>query len=65
MTFVLRSLMLLGSLVWLTYSGKQLISLGVLHNPSLMVDHITLTLQVLVAAVVFKSALGSKRSDSY
>lgn len=65
MTFVLRSLLLLGSLVWLTYSGKQLISLGILHNPSLMVDHITLTLQVLVAAVVFKSALGSKRSDSY
>ncbi|ABK49296.1 hypothetical protein ACE02D_09120 [Shewanella bicestrii] len=65
MTFVLRSLMLLGSLVWLTYSGKQLIALGILHNPSLMVDHITLTLQVLVAAVVFKSALGSKRSDSY
>ena len=65
MTFVLRSLMLLGSLVWLTYSGKQLIALGILHNPILMVDHITLTLQVLVAAVVFKSALGSKRSDSY
>lgn len=65
MTFVLRSLMLLGSLVWLTYSGKQLITLGILHNPSLMVDHITLTLQVLVAAVVFKSVLGSKRSDSY
>ncbi|EGM69068.1 hypothetical protein SOHN41_02876 [Shewanella sp. HN-41] len=65
MAFVLRSLLLLGSLVWLVYSGKQLIALGIFHNPSLMIDHITLTLQVVVAVIIIKSALGSKKSDYY
>jgi len=65
MNFVLRSLLLLGSLVWLIYSGKQLLALGIFHNPSLVLDHLTLTLQALVAAIIFKSALGSKKSDSY
>lgn len=31
MNFVLRSLLLLGSLVWLIYSGKQLLALGIFH----------------------------------
>jgi len=65
MTFVIRSLFLLGSLVWLTYSGKQLIALGVMSQPELAIEHINLTIQLVVAAIIFKSALGSKKSDSY
>lgn len=65
MTFVIRSLLLLGSLVWLTYSGKQLIALGVMRQPELAIEHINLTIQLVVAAIIFKSALGSKKSDSY
>lgn len=33
MTFVIWSLLLLGSLVWLTYCGKRLIALGVMGWP--------------------------------
>ena len=65
MIFVIRSLLLLGSVVWLTYSGKQLIALGVMSQPELAIEHINLTIQLVVAAIIFKSALGSKKSDSY
>lgn len=64
MPFVLRSLLLLGSLVWLIYSGKQLIGLGVLDDPSLIIDDIALALEALVAAILFKSALGNNNSRS-
>ncbi|AFV73527.1 uncharacterized protein SO_4826 [Shewanella oneidensis MR-1] len=37
MTFVLRPLLLLGSLVWLIYCGKQLIAWGILNNSSAVV----------------------------
>ncbi|WP_076407617.1 hypothetical protein [Shewanella sp. UCD-KL12] len=66
MKFLLRSILLLGSLAWLIISAEQLLSLGVLQNPSIAMEHTTLLIQSLIAFIILRSTWGSnKKRDSF
>jgi hypothetical protein len=65
MNFMIRSLLLLGSLVWLAVCAKQFLSLGVMQRPETMSEHLPLMIQILVAVLLLKSAWQGKRDDSH
>ncbi|MEZ9822509.1 hypothetical protein AB4238_18080 [Shewanella sp. 10N.286.45.A1] len=60
MAFFVRSFLLLGAIVWLLVSLKQLVGLGVFENPGLVRDNLTLLAQALVAMVVIKTSVKAK-----
>ncbi len=60
MAFFVRSFLLLGAVVWLLVSLKQLVGLGIFENPSLVRDNLTLLAQALVAVVVIKTSVRAK-----
>ncbi|QFU21653.1 hypothetical protein FM038_005460 [Shewanella eurypsychrophilus] len=66
MKFLVRAVLLLGSLVWLVVCAKQLVSLGVVDNPSVAMDNTQLLIQGVIALIILRSTWGSKRNrDSY
>lgn len=66
MKFLVRAVLLLGSLVWLVICAKQLVSLGVVNNPSIAMENTQLLIQGAIALIILRSTWGSKRNrDSY
>ncbi|MCL2917455.1 hypothetical protein [Shewanella litorisediminis] len=60
MQFLLKSVLLLGSLAWLAVCAKTLLSLGVMDNPSIVKEHLFLVAQVVVALVILRSVSGKR-----
>ncbi|AQS37691.1 hypothetical protein Sps_02537 [Shewanella psychrophila] len=66
MKFIFRAVLLLGSLVWLIVCAKELLKLGVVHNPSIAMDNSLLLIQGVIALLILRSTWGSKRNrDSF
>ncbi|MBE7215377.1 hypothetical protein MK852_18785 [Shewanella benthica] len=62
MKFIFRAVLLLGSLVWLVICAKQLVSLGIVNNPSIAMDNSQLLIQGVIALLILRSTWGSKRN---
>ncbi|QYK06120.1 hypothetical protein [Shewanella zhangzhouensis] len=60
MQFLLKSVLLLGSLAWLVVSAKTLLSLGVMENPSIMKEHLFVVAQVVLAVLILRSVAGKR-----
>ncbi|QLE84540.1 hypothetical protein FLM48_05210 [Shewanella sp. Scap07] len=64
MSFIFRSGLLMGALIWLIISAKSLLSMGVMDNPSVIFEHTSLLMQVVVALIILRMNMGGKR-DPY
>ena len=56
MKFLIRAILLLGSLVWLIVCAKQFVALGILDHPSVAIDNPTLLIQTFIALMILRSA---------
>ncbi|WP_028774033.1 hypothetical protein [Shewanella waksmanii] len=64
MSFIFRSGLLMGALIWLIISAKSLLNMGVMDNPSVIFEHTSLLMQVVVALIILRMNMGGKR-DPY
>ncbi|MPY23372.1 hypothetical protein FM037_22150 [Shewanella psychropiezotolerans] len=62
MKFLFRAVLLLGSLFWFVICAKQLVSLGIVSNPSIAMDNSLLLIQGVIALLILRSTWGSKRN---
>ncbi|AZQ09517.1 MULTISPECIES: hypothetical protein [Shewanella] len=65
MQFLLKSILLLGALVWLIVSAKTLLALGVMENPSVVKDHLLVLVQLVAALLILRSLTSKSKRDSY
>ncbi|MBW8183582.1 hypothetical protein [Shewanella nanhaiensis] len=56
MKFLLRAILLLGSLAWLVVCAKQFVGFGILDNLGVAMDHPTLLIQTFIALIILRSA---------
>ncbi|ACA85463.1 hypothetical protein [Shewanella woodyi] len=56
MKFLLRAVLLLGSLVWLVICAKQFVGFGILDDLAVAIDHPTLLIQTFIALLILRSA---------
>ncbi len=65
MQFLLKSILLLGALVWLIVSAKTLLALGVMENPSVVKEHLLVLVQLVAALLILRSLTSKSKRDSY
>lgn len=65
MQFLLKSILLLGALVWLIVSAKTLLALGLMENPSVVKDHLLVLVQLVAALLILRSLTSKSKRDSY
>lgn len=65
MQFLLKSILLLGALVWLVVSAKTLLALGVMENPVVVKEHVSVAVQLVLALLLLRTLTTKSKRDSY